>query len=72
MTMNKPVKSKTGKASRIAHQRLVISLARCEGCGKTKDAKPYPKGWYQSGKSKWGKKYQKSGLAWWCDKCPQE
>lgn len=66
------MKVKTKRAIRVAHQRLVIPLARCEGCRQKVDAEPWPEGWQQTGISRWGTEYQKSGIAWWCPICARK
>ena len=44
--------------------------AKCEKCERTVKylSHHHPKDWSQCGASKYGKRYQKSGLAWWCPK----
>jgi hypothetical protein len=42
---------------------------KCEDCGKVIKAKELPSGWSQIGESKYGKKYDKDGLASYCPKC---
>ncbi len=48
-----------------------MHTARCEWCGKTVQFKTYkwnrPEGWSHTGKSRWGKRYDKrGGYGWWC------
>ena len=45
--------------------------AKCEECGKRifyKNATS-KNGWSQTGKSKYGKRYCKDGISWFCSKC---
>jgi hypothetical protein len=51
-----------------------MHTAKCEICETEVQFATYkhdwPKGWTQSKRSRWGKKYnQKSGWAWWCPRC---
>ena len=52
MTMSKPVKSKTGRASRIAHERLV-SYAKAKNLKHLKDALGHLNSFKTAGLSVW-------------------
>ena len=60
------------KSMTVETKGASLPLARCEGCSQIVDAEPWPKGWWQTGKSRWGKKYQTSEIAWWCPKCSKK
>lgn len=49
-------------------------IAKCERCEYEVEFKTYkrhwPKGWTQTERSRWGKKYnRRRGIAWWCSWC---
>ena len=51
-------------------QKILPLTAKCDHCGdEAKYSRRYwPEGWTQTGRSKYGKQYIKSGIAWWCNK----
>ena len=48
---------------------LDVKLAKCESCGGDVVYHEWPAGWSQTGGSKYGEKYDKDGIAWWCPQC---
>jgi hypothetical protein len=45
---------------------------KCEKCGKEIEInKPreHPEGWVATGWSRYGKKHDNRGIAWWCPEC---
>jgi len=42
---------------------------KCNGCGKTVHTLGWPKGWVKIGTSRYGKRYDRDGIAWWCSSC---
>ena len=47
-------------------------LAKCECCkviAIRDDEHTYARSWSECGKSRWGKKHNAEGLAWWCGDC---
>lgn len=54
----------------VCGQAIVEPLeAKCEVCEKVVPSKPFPAGWFQRGQSKYGKQYQRAGVAWFCPTC---
>lgn len=58
------------EASKLSTNQAVNRLVRCEECRAQKTLIPllWPTGWSQSGRSRFGRTYQKSGIAWHCPK----
>jgi hypothetical protein len=71
-----PIQKKSNKKRKVARcssgqvEYRVRQFARCEDCEKKINYKRATgmNGWWQTGKSKWGKRYCSDGLAWHCGK----
>lgn len=50
----------------------IIKIAKCDNCGGDAVFVEWPAGWIQIGTSKYGKKYDKDGLAWLCPRCREK
>ena len=44
------------------------ALRKCEDCGIKAEGR-HPDGWVSTSRSKYGKQYDRAGIAWWCPIC---
>ena len=64
--MDFPNYDKIFRGGKMAKKKRRKSVFKCERCGEeSKDGI----GWWQYGKSKYGKKYNLQGIACWCFTC---
>ena len=46
----------------------IEALRKCEDCGIKAEGQ-HPDGWVRTSRSKYGKQYDRAGIAWWCPIC---